>query len=99
MTAPSPTLNLNTWSPPELTCPDGTLPTPVDARGADWRGRTLQAIDLRNANLCRTDLRGTDLSNCLMDDVDLRLALYDSTTRVPDSVDLRTSGAVGPGAK
>ena len=92
-------MNLSDWHPPELTCPDGILQTPVDARGADWRGQTLPGIDLRGANLCRSDLRGTDLSSCPMDNADLRLALYDSNTRVPDDIDLRSSGAVGPGAK
>ena len=99
MTAPTTPLNLDTWQPPELAQPQAGLGTPVDARGADWRGMTLSDVDLRGANLCRTDLRGTDLSSCPMDDVDLRLALYDSNTRVPESIDLCTSGAVGPGAK
>ena len=99
MTAPSSPLNLNSWRPPELTSPDDNLQAPVDARGADWRGRTLNSVDLRGANLCRADLRSSDLSSCRMDNADLRLALYDDATRVPAGIDLPTSGAVGPRAK
>ncbi|MCT0250088.1 pentapeptide repeat-containing protein [Synechococcus sp. CS-197] len=99
MQSTSSPLKLNEWRPPELSSPDSNLKPPVDARGSDWRGRTLQEVNLVGANLCRADLRGTDLSNCQMVDVDLRLALYDAQTRVPDGINLQTSGAVGPGAK
>ena len=99
MTATSSPLDLNKWYPPELSSPDSNLKSPVDARGANWRGRRLHEVNLAGANLCRADLRGADLSNCQMVDVDLRLALYDTQTCVPDGINLQTSGAVGPGAK
>ena len=92
-------LNLTTWQPPEICRPEVDLVGAVDARGADWRDVSANNVDLRGANLCRVDLRGADLSTCQMTGADLRLALYDSSTKVPDDVDLATSGAVGPGAK
>ena len=67
----------------------GSIDGAVDARGADWRGVTVEIGDLRGANLCRADLRGADL----------RLARYDARTRVPEGFDLLSSGAVGPKAR
>ena len=99
MTALSNPLNLDTWQPPEQTLASGSLDSPVDARGADWRGVTVEKGDLRGANLCRADLRGADLSSCQLEGADLRLARYDASTRVPDGFDLLSSGAVGPKAR
>ena len=92
-------LDLTTWHPPELTRATDALTAPVDARGADWRDVTLRNVDLRDANLCRTDLRGADFSSCDLSGADLRLARYDHKTQVPEGFDLRSSGAVGPGAR
>ena len=89
MTALSNPLNLDTWQPPEQTLASGSLDGAVDARGADWRGVTVEKGDLRGANLCRADLRGADL----------RLARYDTSTLVPEGFDLLSSGAVGPKAR
>ena len=44
------------------------------------------------------DIRGTDLSACLLEGCNLKLARYDKKTRVPAGFDLEKSGAVGPGA-
>ena len=44
------------------------------------------------------DIRGTDLSACLLEGCNLTLARYDKKTRVPAGFDLEKSGAVGPGA-
>lgn len=88
----------NQWIAPEKQQPDGLQPLPVDARGASWNNRVLPALDLRGANLCRADLRGTDLSACLMEGCNLTLARYDGKTRVPEGFNLGKSGAVGPGA-
>ena len=71
MTAPTTPLNLDTWQPPELAQPQAGLGSPVDARGADWRGMTLSDVDLRGAT-SRSDLRGADLSSCPMEGADLR---------------------------
>ena len=92
-------LNLDTWLPPEQFRPNAELLGPVDARGADWRGLSLGELDLTGSNLCRVDLRGADLSRCMLTDADLRLAIYDSETKSPETFDLRTTGAIGPGAK
>jgi uncharacterized protein YjbI with pentapeptide repeats len=86
------------WLAPENRQPDGSQTLPVDARGARWDRRVLPSLDLRGANLCRTDLRGTDLSACLLEGCNLTLARYDSNTRVPEGFNLGESGAVGPGA-
>ncbi|MCP9887979.1 pentapeptide repeat-containing protein [Cyanobium sp. ATX 6A2] len=86
------------WLAPEKREPDGSQPPPVDARGARWDHRVLPPLDLRGANLCRTDLRGTDLSACLLEGCRLTLARYDSKTQVPEGFNLGKSGAVGPGA-
>ena len=91
-------LNLKTWSEPELCSPDSDEKV-NDARGSDWRNKNLGSLDLSGSKLCRCDLRGTDLSQCNLRDADLRLAIYDNTTKTPDDFDIRTSGAVGPGAK
>ncbi len=99
MTALSNPLNLDTWQPPEQTLASGSLDGAVDARGADWRGVTVEKGDLRGANLCRADLRGADLSSCQLEGADLRLARYDASTRVPEGFDLLSSGAVGPKAR
>lgn len=53
---------------------------------------------MRGANLCRADLRGADLSACLLEGCNLTLARYDGKTRVPEGFNLGKSGAVGPGA-
>ncbi|MEB3241898.1 MAG: pentapeptide repeat-containing protein [Synechococcus sp.] len=98
MTANAP-LNLQSWAPPELFKPEQADEGPVDARGADWRAMQLKGINLSKARLCRTDLRGTDLSNCILDGADLRLARYDQHTQWPEGFDQRSCGAVGPGAK
>ena len=34
-----------------------------------------------------------------MQNIDMRLAKYDNKTQLPDDFDIRTSGAIGPGAK
>lgn len=99
MTAPSTPLNLTSWYPPEQIKPDLGLAGPVDARGANWRGLTIPNLDLQGAQLCRADLCGADLTQCLLEGADLRLALYDCHTKVPQDFDLERSGAVGPGAK
>lgn len=99
MTANTISLDLATWTPPEQAQPAPTHSGSVDGRGADWRGLSLGDLNLQGANLCRADLRGTDLSQCSMDGADLRLARYDTRTQVPQGFDLRSSGAVGPGAK
>ena len=97
-TNPQP-LMLQQWEPPERTQPDPAAPGPIDARGANWSGRVLPAIDLTNAKLCRSDLRGSDLSQCSLEGADLRLARYDSATCWPEGFDYCSSGAVGPGAR
>lgn len=86
------------WSAPEKCEPTAAQHQPVDARGASWNNRVLQPLDLRQANLCRMDIRGTDLSACLLEGCNLTLARYDKRTRVPAGFDLEKSGAVGPGA-
>ncbi|MCP9904339.1 pentapeptide repeat-containing protein [Cyanobium sp. BA5m-21] len=86
------------WSAPEKSKPTAAQHQPVDARGACWNNRVLQPLDLRQANLCRIDIRGTDLSACLLEGCNLTLARYDRKTRVPAGFDLEKSGAVGPGA-
>lgn len=86
------------WVPPERCEPEGSLAAPFDARGACWKNRVLPPLDLRGANLCRADLRGTDLSACLMEGCELTLARYDHRTLVPEGFDLRKSGAAGPEA-
>lgn len=98
MQASAPGLALSQWSPPEL-CEPTSASNPIDARGADWRGQTLGALNLSGANLCRVDLRGTDLSQTKLDGCDLRLARYDINTCFPEGFDVRSSGAVGPGAR
>ena len=87
------------WRPPEGMSPDQINQFPVDARGADWRNKDIGNLDLREANLCRADLRGTNLTACQMENVDMRLAKYDSQTQLPDGFNIRTSGAIGPGAQ
>ncbi len=79
--------------------PDNTSTKTVDARGADWRGLQIGSRDLSQAKLCRTDLRGADLSQCVMNEADLRMAKYDNNTKCPEEFDIRSSGAIGPGAK
>ena len=86
------------WNPPEEREPHPSQLPPVDARGASWGNRVLPPLDLRQANLCRTDIRGTDLTACLLEGCKLTLARYDRKTRVPDDFNLEKSGAVGPGA-
>lgn len=86
------------WQAPETCLPSDTNQVPLDARGARWAGLILPSMDLRDANLCRADLRGTDLSACLLDGCDLRLARYDNETQVPEDYALNKSGAIGPGA-
>ena len=98
MQASAPALALSDWSAPERCTPD-SAPNPVDARGADWSGQVLGALNLTDANLCRVDLRGTDLSQTKLDGCDLRLARYDALTRFPEGFDARSCGAVGPGAR
>ena len=92
-------LNLREWSAPETRTPDEVRDGCVDARGADWSNRKLGSLDLKGAKLCRCDIRGCDLSRCDLEGADLRLAIYDHRTSVPESFNLKTSGAVGPGAK
>ena len=92
-------LNIENWSPPEMASPDQINNYPVDARGADWRNRDIGTLDLINANLCRTDIRGANLTCCRLENTDLRLAKYDSKTALPDGFNIRTSGAIGPGAQ
>ena len=92
-------LNLREWSAPETRSPDDVGDGCVDARGADWSNQKLGSLDLKGAKLCRCDLRGCDLSRCDLEGADLRLAIYDQRTSVPESFNLKTSGAVGPGAK
>ena len=92
-------LQLAHWLPPERTRPE-TLSGPLkDARGADWSGLVLGSIDLSGALLCRVDLRGSDLSSCVLEGADLRLARYDSKTVFPEGFEIRSTGAVGPGAR
>ena len=98
MQASAPGLALADWSAPEL-CKPECASSPVDARGADWRGLKLGALNLSEANLCRVDLRGADLRQANLQGCDLRLARYDNTTLFPDGFDARSSGAVGPGAR
>jgi uncharacterized protein YjbI with pentapeptide repeats len=86
------------WCAPEEWKPNKTCHYPIDARGACWRNLVLQALDLRKANLCRLDIRGADLTSCLLTGCNLTLARYDRKTRVPAGFNLEKSGAVGPGA-
>lgn len=83
------------WTAPEQRQPEESS-YPLDARGANWANKVLPVLDLREANLCRTDLRGTDLSACQLDDCKLTLARYDSKTKFPINFDIKKSGAVGP---
>ena len=92
-------LNLRDWTAPEECLPRTSPAGPIDARGADWSGKDLGIVDLQASKLCRCDLRGTDLSRCNLTDADLRLARYDNKTAAPEGFDLRSSGAIGPGAK
>ena len=59
----------------------------------------LQERNLSKALLCRSDLRGSDLSQCNLEGADLRLARYDAATRWPEGFNHCESGAVGPGAR
>ena len=86
------------WSAPEECKPNAAQHRPVDARGACWTNRVLEPLDLRQANLCRIDIRGADLTSCLLEGCNLTLARYDRKTRVPAGFNLEKSGAVGPGA-
>jgi uncharacterized protein YjbI with pentapeptide repeats len=86
------------WLAPEQREPDESHATPIDARGACWGYRVLPALDLRGANLCRADLRGTDLSACQLENSKFILARYDANTRVPNGFNLKQAGAVGPSA-
>ena len=86
------------WRAPEDCKPVSSQHLPIDARGASWVNRILQPLDLRDANLCRTDIRGTDLTACQLEGCNLTLARYDKKTRVPVGFNLEKSGAVGPGA-
>ena len=92
-------LNLWEWLPPEDARTNDLDQKPLDARGANWNNKDLGTADLRKAQLCRCDIRGANLSLCQLEGADLRLALYDHQTNVPEDFELRTSGAVGPGAK
>ena len=49
------------WSAPEECKPTAAQHQPIDARGACWNNRVLESLDLRQANLCRIDIRGADL--------------------------------------
>lgn len=86
------------WSAPEECKPAASQHLPIDARGACWNNRVLQPLDLRHANLCRIDIRNTDLTACLLEGCNLTLARFDSKTLVPTGFNLEKSGAVGPGA-
>lgn len=86
------------WYAPEECKPVMSQHLPIDARGACWDYRVLEPLDLRQANLCRMDIRGTDLTACLLEGCNLTLARYNTKTRVPDGFNLEKSGAVGPGA-
>ena len=92
-------LNLGEWSAPETCIPDEIRGGYADARGADWSNQQLGFLDLKGSKLCRCDIRGCDLSRCELEGADLRLAIYDHRTSVPESFDLKSSGAIGPGAK
>lgn len=92
-------LPLSHWIPSEQVRPKDLQGPVKDARGADWRGLVLGSIDLGGALLCRVDLRGSDLSACSLEGADLRLARYDSKTVLPEGFEIRSSGAVGPGAR
>lgn len=90
--------NPGEWLPPEQLEPNGLQQPPFDVRGARWNNSVLPPLDLRGANLCRADLRGTDLSDCLLEGCNLTLARYDHKTRVPNGFNLLKSGAAGPEA-
>jgi len=92
-------VDLQAWIAPETQKPEEAQGPAFDARGANWREHDVGQRDLSGALLCRCDLRGTNLSECNLDGADLRLAIYDSATRLPDDFSIETSGAVGPGAK
>ena len=92
-------LNLWEWSPPEDARTGDRHQKSLDARGANWSGQDLGDADLRDAQLCRCDIRSANLTQCQLEGADLRLALYDNKTILPEGFDIRTSGAVGPGAK
>ena len=92
-------LNLWEWLAPEDATTNNNHQKPLDARGANWNSKDLGTADLREAQLCRCDIRGANLSQCQLEGADLRLALYDQKTIVPEGFELKTSGAVGPGAK
>ena len=92
-------LQLSNWIPSEQVRPESLTGPAKDARGADWRGLVIGSIDLCGALLCRVDLRGSDLSACSLEGADLRLALYDSNTTFPEEFEIRSTGAVGPGAR
>ncbi|QNI87394.1 pentapeptide repeat-containing protein [Synechococcus sp. ROS8604] len=92
-------LELSSWLPPEQTLPEAFASGTTDARGANWRGQSLGTTDFSGAALCRVDLRGCDLSGCNLEGADLRLARYDRATIWPERFEVRSSGAVGPGAK
>ena len=55
-------LNLREWTAPETCGATSSATNPVDARGADWSGQDLGELDLRDAKLCRCDLRGAQTS-------------------------------------
>ena len=74
-------MSLEAWQPPELAEPIDNSKNPIDARGADWSGKIIAAINLQGARLSRADLRGTDLSNCNLENADLKLAKYNRQTR------------------
>ena len=92
-------MSLEAWQPPELAEPIDNSKNPIDARGADWSGKIIAAINLQGARLSRVDLRGTDLSNCNLENADFKLAKYNRQTRWPQDFDYKKSGAIGPGAK
>ena len=92
-------VDLRQWTAPETQRPENNQSLIFDARGANWSGLDIGEHDLSGALLCRCDLRGSDLSRCNLNGADLRLAIYDSGTRVPENFSIQASGAVGPGAK
>jgi uncharacterized protein YjbI with pentapeptide repeats len=56
-------------------------------RAAVLRDAVLVEADLRGCDLRDADLRGADLTGAILDDVDLRGARWDDTTRWPEGFD------------
>jgi hypothetical protein len=67
---------------------------PLALRDRDLRGVDLTGAFLVNTDFSNADLRGVDFSGADLENVCLRDAIYDASTRWPDGFDPQRLGAV-----